>query len=115
MKNFKELIVWQKAMVLVIEIYRVTKNFPDGEKFGLTSQMRRSGVSIPSNIAEGHMRTTNRDFKQFVAIARGSCSELETQTRIAQELGYISTTTFIKLDDKITEVAKMLSSFYTKL
>ncbi|MEK7537891.1 MAG: four helix bundle protein [Patescibacteria group bacterium] len=115
MKNFKELIVWQKAMVLVVEIYRVTKSFPDDEKFGLTSQMRRSGVSIPSNIAEGHMRTTNRDFRQFVAFARGSCSELETQARIAQELGYLSTSAFIKLDEKITEVAKMLSSFYAKL
>ena len=115
MKNFKELIVWQKAIVLVVEVYRVTKNFPDDERFGLTSQMRRSGVSIPSNISEGHMRTTDRDFRQFIAIARGSCSELETQARIAHELGYLSTSSFTKLDEKITEVAKMLSSFYAKL
>lgn len=115
MKNFKELLVWQKAMVLVVLVYRVTKGFPDDERFGLTSQMRRSAISIPSNTAEGHMRTTSRDFRQFVAVARGSCSELETQNQIARELGYLSMPEYIKLDEKITEVAKMLSAFYAKL
>ncbi|MBI4092783.1 MAG: four helix bundle protein [Candidatus Kerfeldbacteria bacterium] len=88
MKNFKELRVWQKSIKLVTQVYEITKRFPDDEKYGLVIQMRRSAVSIPSNIAEGHMRTTNKDFKQFLSIARGSCAELETQVVIAAELGY---------------------------
>ncbi len=115
MQNFKELLIWQKSMALVVLVYRVTREFPSDEKFGLTNQMRRCAVSIPSNISEGHMRTTNKDFRQFIAIARGSCAELETQARIAHELGFLSTPSFTKLDQNITEVAKMLSSFYAKL
>jgi four helix bundle protein len=70
-------------------VYKVTKVFPDDEKYGLVTQMRRSAVSVAPNIAEGHMRTTSRDFKQFLAVARGSCAELETQAVVAHELGYL--------------------------
>lgn len=116
MKNFKDLLVWQKAVDLVTFVYNVTKEFPDEERYGITSQMRRSAVSIPSNIAEGHMRTTDKDFRQFISISRGSCAELETQTTIAYKLGYIKEEDLYNLlTSKIEEVAKMLSSFYAKL
>lgn len=115
MQNFKELRIWQKSVDLVALIYKVTKRFPDEEKFGLTNQMRRCAVSIPSNIAEGHMRTTNKVFKQFISIARGSCAELETQSLIANRLGFITQQQYQELDEKITEVAKMLSAFSVKL
>lgn len=115
MQNFKELRIWQKSVDLVALIYKMTKKFPDDEKFGLTNQMRRCAVSIPSNIAEGHMRTTNKVFKQFISIARGSCAELETQSLIANRLGFITQQQYQELDEKITEVAKMLSAFSAKL
>ncbi len=115
MQNFKDLKVWHKAMDLVVLIYRETAKFPNEEKYGLTNQMRRCAVSIPSNISEGHMRTTSKVFKQFIGIARGSCSELETQNQIAYRLGFIPKEKYQELDEKITEVAKMLSAFYAKL
>lgn len=93
----------------------MTEKFPDKEKYGLTSQMRRSVISIPSNIAEGHMRTTDKDFKQFIAIARGSCAELETQSIITYKLDYMDNNIYQQLTLKIEEISKMLSSFYSKL
>jgi four helix bundle protein len=115
MRSFKELLIWQKAVDLVVLVYKVTKKFPDEEKYGLTVQMRRCAVSIPSNIAEGHMRTTNKVFKQFIGVARGSCSELETQSLIAFKLGFLSQNEFQSLEEKTTELAKMLSSFNAQL
>jgi four helix bundle protein len=87
-QGYKELIVWQKAMTLVQEVYRITNSFPKEEVFGLTSQIRRAAVSIPSNIAEGRSRRTRKDFGQFLAIAYGSAAELETQLLIAKSLNY---------------------------
>ncbi|HUZ92639.1 MAG TPA: four helix bundle protein [Candidatus Paceibacterota bacterium] len=115
MKNFKELFVWQKSTELIIMIYAVTKNFSAEEKYGLASQMRRAAVSIASNIAEGHLRRTNKDFGQFLSIARGSCAELETQSIIAERLMYFGKEEYIMLEKKIEEVAKMLSSLYGKV
>jgi len=115
MKNFKDLLVWQKAIEFVAFVYEVTKKFPEGERYGLVSQMRRSAVSIPSNISEGHMRNANKDFKRFVSIARGSCAELETQAIIAYKLDYLDEGAYKLVLSKIEEVAKMLSSFYTSL
>lgn len=115
MQNVKELKIWQKAMDPVVLIYRETSKFPAEEKFGLTNQMRRCAVSIPSNIAEGQMRPTNKAFKQFITIARGSCAELETQCRIAANLGFISEKGHQHLEERIVEVARMLSAFYAKL
>lgn len=115
MQNVKELKIWQKAMELVAMVYRETTNFPSEERFGLTNQMRRCAVSIPSNIAEGQMRPTNKAFKQYITIARGSCAELETQNRIAFGLKFIPGKNYQELEEKIMEVARMLSAFYSKL
>jgi four helix bundle protein len=88
-KDYKDLNVWQKGIELTKEIYSLTKNFPRNEQFGLTNQMRRSAVSIPSNIAEGWMRQHTNEYIQFIYYALGSCGELNTQTLIVKELGYI--------------------------
>ena len=88
--RYQDLIAWQKAIVFVKLVYAATANFPPGERYGLTSQMRRSAISIPSNIAEGQGRTTPGEFRQFLGQARGSLYELETQIVLASELGFIS-------------------------
>ena len=87
--NFKDLKIWKTAIELVKKVYMVSSKLPKEEMYGLTSQMRRSAVSIPSNVAEGFRRQHNNEFKQFLYIALGSCAELETQMIIAEELGYI--------------------------
>jgi len=104
MKTFKELKVWQKGIELVAIVYKITASFPEEEKYGLSAQMRRAAVSIPSNIAEGHLRKTAKDFKQFLSIARGSCAELETQTIIAHKLSFIHDDNFNNLSSKIEEL-----------
>jgi four helix bundle protein len=88
MADYKDLEVWQKAMVLAGQVYKLTADFPKEEVYGLTSQIRRSAVSIPSNIAEGSARSGPREFLQFLSIARGSAAELETQLILAAQLGY---------------------------
>ena len=88
-QHYRELIVWQKAMILVEAVYRATNDFPKTEIYGLTSQIRRAAVSIPSNIAEGQGRSTTRDFLHFLSVAQGSLMEVETQITIAKRLGYI--------------------------
>ena len=107
MRSHKRLDVWKKAMQLVKGIYRITAKFPDEEKYGLTSQMRRSAVSVPSNIAEGAARSGKKEFLRFLYIARGSLSELETQVLIAIELTYITEEKDIA--DDIETVFAMLS------
>ena len=87
-RKYQQLIVWQKAMMLVNHIYELTLAFPNDEKFGLTSQLRRAAVSVPSNIAEGSGRGSDKDFCRFLFHARGSLTEIETQLLIAQQLGY---------------------------
>jgi four helix bundle protein len=115
MKNFKDLIVWQKAIDLVALIYERTGSFPNEEKFGLTNQMRRAAVSIPSNIAEGHTRHTAADFKHFLRMALGSAAELETQVVIAEKLKYCSARNAKEILEKIQEIAKMTAVLSTKL
>lgn len=115
MRNFKELIVWQKSVDLVADVYNITRKFPEEEKYSLTNQMRRAAVSIPSNISEGHMRTTSKDFKHFLGMARGSCAELETQFFIAEKLKYTDLQKGENILLKIEEVSKMLSSLSAKL
>src|ERR1700690_3084014 len=90
LRSYRELVVWQKAIALVIDVYSITKAFPRDEIYGLTGQLRRSAVSIPSNIAEGQGRATKGEFVQFLCHARGSLFELETQIVIAKALGYIA-------------------------
>lgn len=115
MGNFKELIVWQKAVALVTEIYLVTKNFPKEELYCLTNQIRRCSVSIPSNIAEGHSRRSSLDYLQFLKISRGSCAELETQLIISKNLSYLTLEDFEILNEKSIEISKMLNAIISKL
>jgi len=103
----RKLIVWQKAMELVHEIYKTTATFPKNEEYGLSSQMRRAVVSVPSNLAEGAARKGNKEFKQFLNIAQGSLSELDTQVELAQTLGYVVSERYEELMLKMTEISKM--------
>jgi four helix bundle protein len=105
-RNFKDLIVWQKAFVLVKETYAVTKMYPRSEMYGLSQQMRRAAVSIPSNIAEGYGRFYNKEYKQFLSIAYGSLCELETQYLLSVDLGYVGCNETI--EGFIKEVGSML-------
>ncbi len=113
--RYEKLTVWQKSMDLVEEIYLITKKFPSDEKFGLTTQMRRCAVSIPSNIAEGSQRNTNKEFYHFLTIAFGSGAELETQLRIAKRLQFMSESDYEKASSLSTEVMKMLNTFKSKI
>ncbi|MCG8579976.1 MAG: four helix bundle protein [Bacteroidales bacterium] len=115
MKTFRELIVWQKSMDLVTEIYEETKAFPAEEKFGLTNQIRRASVSIPSNIAEGFGRKSDGDFARFVAIAMGSNYELQTQLEIASNVGFIEDRQLTLFIEKLEEIDKMLKGLKSKL
>jgi four helix bundle protein len=115
MKHYKDLIVWQKAIDLVLHIYEVTKSFPKEEQFALTSQIRRAVVSVPSNIAEGQARKSPAQFRNYLLIARGSLAEVETQLIIAERLNYINETQVIKIMAIHAEVSKMLSALITKL
>lgn len=115
MHNFKELKVWQNAMLLTKAIYVTTDRFPEKERFGLTAQIRRSAVSIPSNIAEGSGRGTDKDFVHFLHISFGSACELETQIIIANELTYISYLQTEELNEQIHEIKRMLIGLKKKL
>ena len=111
MKTFRDLLVWQKSMSFVTEIYKVSKPFPKEETFGLTSQIRRSAVSIPSNISEGYGREGIKDYLRFLNIAIASLFELQTQLEIAHNLDYINKVRFQKLYELSREIERMLSSF----
>jgi four helix bundle protein len=108
-KSFRELVVWQRAIELTLEIYKVTKAFPKDESFGLTSQLRRAAVSVASNIAEGQGRKTKGEFVQFLCVARGSNAEVQTQLVIAQGLGYSDEVAIARCEALALEVAKMLN------
>ena len=114
-KDYRELIVWQKAMDLVELLYRRTRSFPKEELYGLTAQMRRAAVSIPSNIAEGQARRTTRDFIHFLSIARGSLKELETQIIISHRLGYINDAQQSELVAATEEVSRLISGLNRSL
>ena len=115
MQSYQNLVVWQKAMDLVIAVYSLTLQFPESEKYGLIAQMRRSAVSIPSNIAEGKRRGSQKDFRRFLLIAFGSGAELETQLAIAQRLSYRRKLDYAKVDNLLPEVMKMLNVLIGKL
>lgn len=114
-RNFRELHVWKNGIDLVRSIYLLTKKFPDDEIFGLSSQLRRAAVSIPSNIAEGYNRYHQKDYKRFLQISLGSCAEIETQTEIAFELGFVSAEIKDKVIEDIVVESKMLKSLIMKL
>jgi four helix bundle protein len=113
MKHYKDLLVWQKAIALVTQVYIVTRSFPREELYGLTSQICRAAVSVPSNIAEGQARLTPGEFRQFLGIARGSLAELDTQLIIATNLGYLTETG--SLFEQLAEVGRMLSGLLASL
>lgn len=106
--DFKQLTVWQRAMDLTIDIYETIKILPKEERFGLSDQMRRSVVSIPSNIAEGQARNSVKEFKHFLSIARGSVAELKTQLIICERLNYIEKSTVTQLIQGASEIDRML-------
>jgi four helix bundle protein len=115
MSNYQKLKVWQIAMDLVVEIYRLTKDFPKEEKFGLVAQMRRSSVSIPSNIAEGSGRNSKGLFSNFLKFAHGSTCELETQLIISQRLKFLSDSKVKELTQQTTIIQKMLHKLIQSL
>ncbi|WES96971.1 four helix bundle protein [Chryseobacterium arthrosphaerae] len=115
MANFKELLVWQKSIDFVTEIYRITETFPKTEVYGLISQIRRAAVSIPSNIAEGNSRRSKPDYLQFLKISRGSCAEVETQLVISKNLGFFNEGDYLQLNQEIIEISKMLNGLISSL
>ena len=115
MHRFKDLEIWKKSRSFCSEIYTVTASFPNEEKFGLTNQLRRASVSVPSNIAEGSSRNSNKDFSRFLEIAIGSCYEMETQILIATDLGFLNSQNLEFLSSKLGEIIKMISKFRSSL
>jgi four helix bundle protein len=115
MHNLKELKIWNKAIDLTVDVYKATASFPSEEKYGLTSQARRSAVSIPSNIAEGAGRNSNKDFNNFLGIANGSSYELQTQLVISNKLNLLTNDTLDDLLKQIDEVQKMTFAFQRTL
>ena len=114
-RSYRDLLVWQKGIVLAKRIYKLTGSFPAEEKFGLISQTRRAAVSIPPNIAEGQARHTTKEFVQFVSHAEGSLAEVDTQLTLAVELGYLTDAVAKESCDLVSELRKMLNSLRRKL
>ena len=114
-KSYKNLIVWQKSMDLVIDIYKLVKKLPKEETYSLSDQMRRAVVSIPSNIAEGYARKTTKEYLKFLSIANGSRTELETQLIICNKIGYLNEKEIEVAMQKSTEIGKMISTIAFKL
>ena len=114
-KNFRDLDIWKKGIEIVKDVYQMTREFPRVELYGLASQMQRAAVSIPSNIAEGFNRFHNKEYKQFLYIALGSCAELETQIEIASKLQYINDESKEMLLEKFDHESRMLTNLIKKL
>jgi four helix bundle protein len=115
MKDRKELRVWQGGVTLVTAVYRMTQDFPKPEMYGLTAQIRRAAISVPSSIAEGWARASTREYIHFLTVARGSLAELETQLIIAKELAYLRQTELDELLSQIGEVGRALNALTTSL
>ena len=115
MKGFRDLKVWKKSHELTLEIYRLSKEFPAHKIYGLTSQIRRAGFSIPANIAEGCGRNSDADFARFLQIVMGSASELEYHLLLANDLGMLSESGYTRVEANVTEVKRMLSSLILRL
>jgi|SRR5271163_255150 len=114
-ESYRDLIAWQKAKSLALNVYRCTRQFPKDEIYGLRSQMRRAAVSVPSNIAEGKGRYTPKEFVQFLHHARGSLLELETQLSIARDLGYIDVSMSKELESETEELGRILNGLINRL
>ena len=113
--SYKDLKVWQRSIELVVEVYKLTEDFPREELYSLTSQIRRAAISIPSNIAEGRFRGTKKDYVNFLRIAYASGAELETQIEVAKRLPKMKNLDYAKIDSLLEEVMKMLNSMIRKL
>jgi len=114
-RGFKDLVVWQRSVALAVKIYQITKNFPREEIYGLTSQIRRAAVSIPSNIAEGHGKGSRPSFASHTDIALGSAAELETQLEISLKIGYLSQSESDSLLIELTEIVRILYGLLNKV
>lgn len=114
-KSFKKLIVWQKAYILVQMIYTHSHHFPSTESYGLTSQIRRAGVSVLANIAEGSERQHKKEFLQFLSVARGSLAEVETYLMLAKDLDYLNEKEFSSLEEQRRQVGRLLRGLYKSL
>lgn len=114
-KTYKDLIVWQKFMVFVTDIYKLTRSFPKDEQFGIVSQMRRCSIWIPSNIAEGYGRNSTGDYMRFLQIAMGSIFEIQTQIQISLNLGFINSEEYCKTYESCREIERMSSALLNKL
>jgi four helix bundle protein len=115
MHQFKELEIWKRSRLFCSQIYTITSKFPNDEKFGLTNQLRKASVSIPSNITEGSSRNSNKDFSRFLEIAIGSAYEVETQILISNDLGFIDNDNLKRLNTELNEIIKMISRFRSTL
>ena len=109
-QSFKDLVVWQRAVELTVDVYKLTSKFTESERFGLTNQMRRASVSVASNIAEGYGRSTKGEYVQFLGHARGSCSELETQIVIAKKLGFGAPQNLQSAESLCNDVGRLLGA-----
>lgn len=114
-RNYRDLVVWQKGIDLVKDVYQLTKQFPNHERYALANQLQRAAVSVPSNIAEGQARQHTKEFRQFLYISLGSLAEVDTQIVVAQELTYITAEEAHSLFQKITPLKKMLHSLINRL
>ena len=114
-KSYKDLNIWKRSIEVVEDVYKTTKNFPKEEIYGLTSQLRRAAVSIPSNIAEGFTRLHNKEYRQFLYISLGSCAELNTQIIISSHLSYLSSEKANGILKEIEEISKMIMGLIKKL
>ena len=115
MHRFKELEIWKRSRLFCSEIYKITAGFSESEKFGLTNQLRRASVSLPSNIAEGSSRQSNKDFSRFLEITLGSAYEMETQLLIASDLKFITELELHTISKELEEIIKMISKFKSNL
>jgi len=115
MQRFTDLIVWQRSHALVLQVYRLTKSFPSDERFGLTSQLRRAVLSVPTNIAEGSKRQTNPEYARFLNIAEGSLAETEYLLMVSRDLGYLSAATTTPALAEAEEIARMLNGLRNKV
>ena len=114
-ESFRDLVVWQRSIQLSVAIYKLTSLFPKEEMYGLSSQLRRAGVSVASNIAEGYGRTSTGEYKQFLGMARGSLLEVQTQLVITRELGFGDSEALDRAEGLSEEVGKLLAAFLRKL
>jgi four helix bundle protein len=115
MHNFKKLAIWIKSVEFVTDIYKVTNTFPSHERFGLISQLQRAAVSVPTNISEGSAKTSNKDFARFLEISLGSTFELETELLVSLNLSYIDVEKYNQLQEKLSELQKMIIGFKNNL